>query len=528
MRHELGQWFTPAAVADVALALALPDDVTRARVLDPACGDGAFLARAVAAGVPAAQVAGVEISEVADAARAAVPGAQVRRADLFELEPELYDAVVGNPPYVRQERLSAARKLAVRARLAADWPELPAAALDRLVGRGDLAIACLLRALRMTRPGGRLAFVVSSALLDAGYADTLWRAVSERGRVLAIVDAPGERWFADAAVNAVIVVIERGAAVGPAAVARLAVPTAAAARARSVAQLRAIADVRDGGDPAAWSMLLRAPAVWFEVERAARGLLTPLGELAEIRRGITSGANDVFYVSRARAAELRLEPEVLVPLVRAPGARIGVDPDRTRDVAIVCPRDAGDRYPAARSYFAARAEAAARPTLRAREPWWALPARPARVFLTKAYSERFVQQLCARPAVADQRVYALQPRPGVDGELLAASLNTTYTALALESLGRASMGEGALEWTVADAQALPVVDPRRVPEAARAALRACLHVDVGPIAREWQLPHRAALDDAVAPALRDLRAAAGAGLTAATARRVARPRAPIV
>jgi hypothetical protein len=63
--------------------------------------------------------------------------------------------------------------------------------------------------------------------------------------------------------------------------------------------------------------------------------------------------------------------------------------------------------------------------------------------------------------LADQRVYALYPRDGVDLVALAAVLNALPTALALESLGRGSMGFGAVEWTVHDALELPVLDVRR-------------------------------------------------------------------
>src|SRR5690606_18870165 len=142
--------------------------------------------------VPAAGLVGVGLDgAAAGLARAAAPGAEVRRGDLFELEPDRrgFDAVVGNPPYVRQERLSAAQKARVRRRLRADWPPMPDGELDRLVGRADLAAAVLARALRLCRPGGRVAMVVSSALVDAGYARALWSLVEREGRVLALVEA---------------------------------------------------------------------------------------------------------------------------------------------------------------------------------------------------------------------------------------------------------------------------------------------------------------------------------------------------
>lgn len=517
-RLTLGQWFTPPAVADLALALA--GARPGVRLLDPACGEGVFLARARALGVD--DVRGIEIDPAAAAAaRANVRDARVDCADLFDVAADDggYDVVVGNPPYVRQERLTPDQKRRVRARLAVDWPDLTPKELDRLVGRGDLAIACVARALRLAKPGGRVALVVSSALLDASYAETLWRLVARHGRVLAIVDAPRERWFADAAINAVVIVLQRGRGPFLTRLARLRVPTEDAAV--DLDRLDRVADVRSGGDPAQWASLLRAPDAWFEFLEAADDRLVRLGDVAEVRRGITSGANDIFYMTRARAAELEIEPELCLPLVKRPGDRIAIDPDATSHVAVVCAPDRLGDFPGARRYFDARADAADRPTLRARQPWWALPARPARMFLTKAYSERFVQQLSPRPVVADQRVYALHPRPGVRVEALAAVLNSSYTALALEALGRASMGEGALEWTVADATSLPIVDPRRVQTAAGMALAAMANRPIGSVFQELDRPDRATLDEAVAPGLR--RRELLADLAQAVRARVSRP-----
>jgi hypothetical protein len=174
-------------------------------------------------------------------------------------------------------------------------------------------------------------------------------------------------------------------------------------------------------------------------------------------------------------------------------------------LALVAPagREALARFPAASRYVAAHAAAAARPTLRARPSWWALPTRTARLFLTKAYAARFVQRLSPSPLVADQRLYSVHPRAGVDLELLAAALNSTFTALALESLGRASLGEGALEWTVADAAHLPVLDPRRIAGSARSALRELSLRPIGPVQAERGCADRAALDRAVGGSLAD-------------------------
>ena len=508
-----GQWFTPPDVAALALNLCVAGRGA-SRIADLTCGDGAFLRAALAAGVPAEQLVGVELDgDVAARARADAPGVQVLNRDLFSIEPGEIDAdlVVGNPPYVRQERLTDDVKERVRERLGRDWPDLSDRELGRLVGRGDLAAACTARILRLLPVGGRAALVLSSALFDAGYADPLWKLMARHGRVVAIVDAPEERWFADAAVNAVIVVFERGAPThDETLIARLRVPTREAARAvGGCGELGRVATVyrSHSDEPHRWSVLLRAAPAWFSFEDLAGPLLVPLSTLADIRRGVTSGGNDIFYLDRERSRRIGLPSRYLRPLVRSPrdraASRIEIDPSETDWHALVLPGslELADE-PAVDAYLAQHAAAASRPTLRNRNPWWALPARPARLFLTKAYAARFVQRMSPDPVVADQRVYAIEPRGGVTVEQLAAVLNSTFTALALESLGRASMGEGALEWTVGDARQLPVIDPRRLSADQRVELVNALDVmkrrEIGAVQQEQKAPDRRRLDCALA------------------------------
>ena len=71
-----------------------------------------------------------------------------------------FDAVIGNPPYVRQERLAAVK------------PAL-AAGYDTFAGTADLYVYFFEQGLRLLRPGGRVAYVVTNKWLKAGYAEEL-------------------------------------------------------------------------------------------------------------------------------------------------------------------------------------------------------------------------------------------------------------------------------------------------------------------------------------------------------------------
>jgi hypothetical protein len=86
------------------------------------------------------------------------------------------------------------------------------------------------------------------------------------------------------------------------------------------------------------------------------------------------------------------------------------------------------------------------------------------------------------------------------------------------------MGEGALEWSVADAATLPILDPRRLPAAE--ILRAFTPLarrPIGDVFAEAEMPDRRALDRALGDA--DLVDAVTAGLLATVSDRLRRSQA---
>src|SRR5690606_16424907 len=106
-RIQHGRFYTPEPVAELVLSLVLGDRALPRRLVDPSCGDGVFLRAARRRGIPPGRLGGLDLDAVAVGAARAATGAEVVVADLFEPHPldGRCDAVVGNPPYVRQERL---------------------------------------------------------------------------------------------------------------------------------------------------------------------------------------------------------------------------------------------------------------------------------------------------------------------------------------------------------------------------------------------------------------------------------------
>ncbi len=157
-------------VLDLALPLLPPGAVT---VVDPACGDGAFLASA-AARLPEARLVGLELSEaLAQTARARVPRARVLVGDGLRegwtelraaLPPGNVELWLGNPPYNGTSPLLGDPRAyaALRARVGLDGSLPRGTSL-----RDDFAFFVLLAAHHLQRRRGVLAWVTSATLLDA-------------------------------------------------------------------------------------------------------------------------------------------------------------------------------------------------------------------------------------------------------------------------------------------------------------------------------------------------------------------------
>ena len=221
-RRRLGQHYTPAPVADLIVAACVRRP--GASVLDPACGAGAFLVRAaerLAALGGGGRLLGLELDPAAAAlTREALAGhpAEIRCADAFapgELGP--VDALVANPPLPRappRRRPGPPRRDRRRGRagLARPAPRWPGGRLRQHAG---------LRRRDASARAAASGWSPAGAWLDAAYGEALQRFLATRFRLLAVIEPRAEAWFADAAVNPVILLAER-ADPQPGAVVRLA------------------------------------------------------------------------------------------------------------------------------------------------------------------------------------------------------------------------------------------------------------------------------------------------------------------
>jgi hypothetical protein len=470
--RQKGQFWTPDWVAEAMAGYVLSGG--SGHLFDPAVGEGAFFR---AAKLIAAQMGrdvsllGAEIDPgVLQQARTHgltdrdLSGVEIRD---FVLTPPSgpYSAIIANPPYIRHHRLPVHVKAFVRNLGAA----LTGAALD---GRAGLHVYFLLRGLQVLGENGRLAFIMPADTCEGVYARTLWRWITRNYWLDAVITfEPQASPFPGVDTNPLIFLIRRAppeeqfvwARVNEARTAELKEWVLSGFTHRPSS---ALSVYRRSLPEALATGLSRPPS---EIRPAS----PMLGDYAHVLRGIATGANDFFFLTRKRAASLQIPHQFVVPAV-----------GRTRDVEgdeitneILAALDAAGRptlllsldgrpmeaFPSAVRDYLKRGERSGvpeRPLIKQRRPWYRMETRRVPPFLF-AYlgrrNARFIRNTAGvRPLTGFLCVYP-QGRAPAFMEKLWKVLRHADTLANLPLVGK-SYGSGAIKVEPRALERLPLPD----------------------------------------------------------------------
>lgn len=542
LRKARGAFFTPDALARYVTdwAVRSPED----RVLEPSCGEAAFLLQAVdrlaalrrATGSEAVpQLHGVELHEASAAsARALLRGAGVEAdvvaGDFFTVSPTpYYDVVIGNPPYVRYQDFGGESRL--RSREAALRAGVP------LTGLASSWAAFTVHAALFLKPGGRLGLVIPAELLSVNYAAEVRRFLLERFSRVDLVLFQ-ERVF-PGVLEEVVLLLADGYERGPADHCHV-VQARNAAALSSTAVARSWKPEPPGGK---WtSSLLSTEALAAYASVLSADDFTPLETWGDTTLGMVTGNNRYFALTPARVGELGLAASDVVPL-SPPGSRhlrglsftdSAIAEMGTNGSATWLFRPPDEPSAAALAYIQAGELTGVQTAYkcRVRKPWWRVPLlAPADLLLT--YMNADTPRLCTNRAGAHHLnsvhgIYlkAEHKRLGMD-LLPLASLNS-MTLLGAETVGRA-YGGGMLKIEPREADLLPVPAPDVV-AAARPALSAlrpqmATHLRTGRLLEAARLVDDVLLVGALGLTRSDVRALRE-GHADLSARRIARGGAP--
>jgi adenine-specific DNA-methyltransferase len=329
-RKANGVYYTPPRLARLLTDWALAEKPQR--VLEPSYGEGVFLRAAEAklrrsgVGDPSRRLFGVELDvdgpNRLERSGLKLKGDQLYTGDLLALDAGhfggQFEAILGNPPYIRHHLLD--EKLAERGRASARLLGI------ELNGRSDAWAYFCAHLVTFLGPGGRLALVLPGSVLHADYAKPLLEALAKEEGEVQLVRI-GERLFAGVQERTVLLLIDR------------AKPRGGPVIYRSIANLRGLGPAlkrpplrrnsaefeagEERQDPRLpWRLKVEEAKLW-EAICALEGV-AQLGDLTKIRIGVVTGANAFFIRSEDDAAAL--------------GKRVGSAPIVSRGAWLARPR----------------------------------------------------------------------------------------------------------------------------------------------------------------------------------------------
>ena len=306
--RDKGQFWTPNWVAEAMAAYVVQEANC---VFDPGVGKGAFYT-ALKNIAPKKRFFGIDIDpDVIDAALA--EGIFDNDVDIevrdFILDPpkRLFRAIVANPPYIRHHRLSPEMKNHFRLMNL----KILGCTLD---GRAGLHIYFLIQALNLLDRGGRLAFIMPADTCEGVFSSNLWNWISKKFCIDGVITFDHKATpFPGVDTNAVIFLIKNDTPKE-----KIIWVKCLVSESKELFEFTKNDLVNDGyGDLAVYQRDLN--------EALATGLSRPprvendceftLVDFAKVMRGVATGANDFFFLTREKAKEIGIPDEFLLRAV---------------------------------------------------------------------------------------------------------------------------------------------------------------------------------------------------------------------
>ena len=373
-------------------------------------------------------------------------------ADFFDAEwmfgiTDGFDVVIGNPPYVRQEKIKTV-KPTFKKHYAC------------YTGAADLYVYFYERGLQLLSPNGIHTFICSNSWLDVNYGAPLQEYVLDNTAGAVICHSEAEREFESADINTIVSVLHNGTPNPDSRIRFLTFKTFIGdpdvenrrERTRTYTEL-AQAGTRDNkytGDK--WGgKYLRAPDIYWTILEKGKDKLVRLEDIAEVRRGFTTGANEFFYLDDERIQAWDLADEFLKPVIKSPREckSIRVDPNQLHFKLFMCHANKAALSGTSALEYIKWGESHGyhqRPSCRSRTRWWDLGKQPPFDWLILRFRDKRnwtpvneTQSLLAGDVVFTATLHNRDTIQSAN-----AVANSTLAVLVSEIYGRVNLGDGLL------------------------------------------------------------------------------------
>ena len=386
------------------------------------------------------------------------PYDQNASADFFDPEwmfgiTDGFDVVIGNPPYVRQEKIKHL-KPTLKKRYTC------------YTGAADLYVYFYERGLQLLSPNGIHTFICSNSWLDVNYGAPLQKYLLDNTTGAVICHSEAEREFESADINTIVSILQNGTPDADSHLDFLTFKTFIGdpdienrrERTRTYTELAQVGtrEKKYAGDK--WGgKYLRAPDIYWTILEKGKDKLVRLGDIAEVRRGFTTGANEFFYLDAERIQEWSIESEFLKPVIKSPREckSIRVDPSQLQFKLFMYHADkAALAGTAALDYieWGESQEYHQRPSCRGRTRWWALGEESGDSIFVKEADETSAVFYNPDNYLVDCRLYYAN----LSNDILL-FLNSAIGAMFFELYSRSGLGKGARSMMVSDYEEVPTL-----------------------------------------------------------------------
>ncbi len=452
---------------------------------------------------------------------------EVRKKELSTLSgkkvlipyPKTVDCIVGNPPYTRQEEIAeisgaeAYKENLIKKALYDEGRKL-----TEISKRAGIHAYFFVHGTKFLKEGGRFGFIVSNSWMDVDYGKGLQELFLRHYKIIAIIESKVERWFEDADVNTCIIILEKCKdqkerdenlvrfvyLFKPL---RHFIPPAHDMWEKQKRRFDAIDNLKktilyhndfyqndelriypkkqselweEGFDAeegrytgSKWGKYLRAPEIFFKILEKGKDKLVPLKEIADIRRGFTTGANEFFYLTEEKIKERGIEKEFWmhrdengnwVPnkVIISPreADRVVIIPDNLSKIILFINKDKTKlKSKKVLSYIrhGERQGFHNRPTCSSRRLWYSLEYRePWPILFPMIHHDRQAVVSNKFGVQVDHNLFEIKTKKKRNNLATLCFLLSTVSMLFKEFLGRVNLGEGALKTEGIDIEKLPV------------------------------------------------------------------------
>ncbi|HIC10539.1 MAG TPA: SAM-dependent DNA methyltransferase [Campylobacterales bacterium] len=342
-----------------------------------------------------------------------------------------FDTIIGNPPYTRQEEIDSYnpnQKEQILEILKIELGDFAKA----IPGRTSIYGYFFYRAKMLLKDGGYLGYITSNSWLDVDFGEVLQKFLLDNFRVIAIIDSKVERFFHSADVNTNITILQK---------LKVGEKLDKNFQTKFVYLKKPLLDILEkfGGEDnfrdfvetckeifedeyiriypisqlklhneSKWSKFLKAPKVYWDILERGKGKWQRLGDVAKIRRGFTTGANEFFYLQKIEenddlwlmrngiGEEYWIEKQFLKPVIKSPREIDGyvVKPENLKYYVLLVNgferREIEERFPNLAKYLRRGEERGyhERSTTRSRERWWELGEQEKQDFILLRFRDK--------------------------------------------------------------------------------------------------------------------------------------------